>query len=163
VTREKASNRRRDKEPLWRWLAISVGGATSPFAILALVWLLVVSRHTSVPLQHTLSRGELFIPASVMNIEAVLTLTHLRRESCRAWQPPVMSICALAALGGAICFGVTAALTEAPSSSLSVSVSTLRRLSSIVTSMSFWEFIEAFTIGTIAVMLLVRSKRGGAA
>ncbi len=97
-----------------------------------------------------------------MNVEALLTLRELRKRGHRAWQPLVLTICALAALGGAICYGVTAALTEAPVASVTVAAPTLHRLSDIVTSMSFWEFVEAFTIGTIAVMLLVRSKRGAA-
>ena len=131
-----------------------------PFVILALVWFLVVNRHLTEPLHHALRHGELFIPASVMNVEAVLTLRELKKARTQGAAAAGLTICALAALGGAICYGVTAALTEAPVAAVTVGIPTLNRLSDIVTSMSFWEFIQAFTIGTIAVMLVVHSKTG---
>ncbi len=163
VAKEEGNVQAARRESLWRWLAISVGGATSPFVILALVWFLMVSGHLSLPLHQALRRGELFIPASVMNVETALNLRLLRKRKPNGWQLAVLTLCILAAVGGAISYGVTAALTEAPSSSVTVAAPTLQRLSSIVTSLSLWEFVEAFTIGTLAVMLLVRNKEGGSA
>lgn len=88
-----------------------------------------------------------------MNVEAIVTFRRVRVPWRGLWLPPVLALCGLASAGGAIAYGVTvtAALTVAPATSVTVTRTALSYLSKIVTSLSFWEFIEAFTIGTIAV------------
>jgi hypothetical protein len=145
----KASSR----EELWRWLALTVGGTVLPFGVLGLAYWLVAGHTLS--LQAVLGRGELFIPASIMNAEAIWILSHAPLPGRSVWFPIIFATCGLAALGGAICYGITAALDSAPHNRVDVTQATLSQLARNATVLSAGEFLLALLVGTIGVALFI--------
>ena len=144
------------QEELWRWLGISVGGTVLPFGVLALTVQLVTGHGP--PLTDVFGRGELFIPASIMNVEAMWTWSHLTGKGRALWRPTVLTMCGTAALAGAVCFGVTAALKETPGAQITVSSAALTQLTNNVVKFSLGEFAEAFVLGTLGVVMLMLSR-----
>jgi hypothetical protein len=140
-------------EVLWRWLGLTVGGTVLPFAILYLSYRLAAAGYPS--FTAVLGRGELFIPASIMNAEAVWICKYLALPVKAVWYPIIIAACGLAALGGAICYGVTAALEEAPPESVKVTQATLHELARSVVILSASEFLMALLVGTIGVTLFM--------
>ena len=69
--------------------------------------------------------------------------------------------CALAAVAGAIAYGVTAALQQASSGQVNVPVEMLDQLGARITTLSVAEFVEAFALGTAATVLSIVYPRGG--
>jgi len=141
------------KEVLWRWLGLTVGGTVLPFAILYLSYHLASAGYPS--FTAALGGGELFIPASIMNAEAVWICKVYALPGKAVWYPSIIATCGLAALGGAICFGVTAALEEAPPGSVKVTQATLHELARSVAILSASEFLMALLVGTIGVTLFM--------
>jgi hypothetical protein len=141
------------KEQLWRWLGLTVGGTVLPFAIFVLAYWLVSHRVASP--QAILGRGELFIPASIMNAEAIWIFKYITLRGWTLWYPIIVAACGLAALGGAVCFGITAALEVAPHTRVLVSQTELQQPAKSVTILSGGEFVLAFLVGTTGVVLFM--------
>lgn len=141
-------------------LGLTVGGTVLPFAIFGLAYRLTAGHNPS--LQAVLGRGELFIPSSIMNVETIWILSYVTLPGRSAWFPIMFATCGLAALGGAICFGVTAALDSAPPNRIHVTPAALQQLAKTVTVWSAGEFLLALVVGTIGVVLfmLVRGEEG---
>jgi hypothetical protein len=151
------------KNELWRWLALTVGGTVLPFAVLGVAYWLTAGHPPA--FQAVLGRGELFIPASIMNAEAIWILSYITLPGKSVWFPIMFATCGLAALGGAVCYGIAAALDSAPHNRVHVTQATLQQLARNVTVLSAGEFLLALVVGTTAVVLfmLVRREEGSAA
>jgi hypothetical protein len=134
-------------------VGITVGGTVLPFAILFLSYRLAAGRLPV--LEAGLGRGELFIPSSIMSVEAIWIFRYVTLSGRSIWYPVIIGTCGLASLGGAICFGITAALQSAPRDHVSVTPLELRQLTKIVTVLSGGEFLMALLIGTIGVVLFM--------
>ena len=141
------------KEHLWRWLGLTVGGTALPFGVFALAYALTAGRGPT--LEQILGRGELFIPSSVMNVEAMLIFKNVTLSGRSFWYPTVLVTCGLAALGGALCYGIIAALNEAPPKRVEVFPITLQQLKQTATVFSAAEFSEALVLGTLGVTLFI--------
>jgi hypothetical protein len=144
------------KEVLWRWLGLTVGGTVLPFAVLVLSYRLVGGSFPT--FEQVLGRGELFIPSSIMNAEAIWICKYLDLPGRQVWYPIIIATCGLAALGGAICFGITAALVMAPHPRVEVAPLALRQLARDVTVLSAGEFLLALLVGTLGVTLFMLSR-----
>jgi hypothetical protein len=146
------------KEALWRWLGLTVGGTLLPFAIFVLAYRLAAGSFPG--FEAVLGRGELFIPSSIMNAEAIWIFRYVALPGRAIWYPIIIGTCGLAALGGAICFGITAALKSAPHDRVAVTPLELQQLTKAVTVLSASEFLLALLVGTIGVVLfmLVRGE-----
>jgi hypothetical protein len=142
-----------ESEQPWRWLGLTVGGTVLPFAIFALAYVLAAGYVPS-PVA-ILGSGELFIPASIMNVEAM----WIFRQTSSPLRLVVFATCGFAALSGAICFGITAALEIAPSNRIHITKFALQQLSQTVTLLSGGEFLMAFVIGTMGVALHILTKK----
>ncbi len=150
------------QEHLWRWLGISVGGTLAPFGILALSYY-VNQGHMPV-WGSVLGNGDLFIPASIMNVEAIWIWAR-----CTGWERkfgfPVVAIsCGIAALAGACTFGITTAAQQVSAQQASVHqvsaqghqvsahqrsvVTTVTPTEQRVTTISLVVFLTAFVVGT---------------
>ena len=81
-----------------------------PFAIFGLAYWLTAGRNPS--FEAVLGRGELFIPSSIMNAEAIWTFGYVRLPARAVWYPVIIGTCGLAALGGAICLGLPPPLSQ---------------------------------------------------
>jgi hypothetical protein len=151
---ESESNR---KEDLWRWLGLTVGGTLLPFGVSALAYGFT---HAHVPsLADVLGRGELFIPSSIMNVEVMWIFKNVALRGRSVWYPIVLGACGLAALGGAVCYGIVAALAEPSRHRVEVFPAALHDLMQIATVFSAGEFVEAFVMGTLGVTLLMLFRR----
>jgi hypothetical protein len=98
-----------------------------------------------------------FHPSSIMNAEAIRICKYLDLPGRSVWYPIIIATCSLAALGGAICFGITAALVMAPHPRVEVAPLALRQLARDVTVLSAGEFLLALLVGTLGVTLFMLS------
>jgi hypothetical protein len=152
-------------EHLWRWLGISVGGTLAPFGILALSY--YVNKGHLFTWEAALGNGDLFIPASIMNVEAIWIWARFNGWKRRFGFPCVAISCGLAALAGACTFGIATAAQEAAAQQASGHQSSAHQLATAVTVtptdhrvtiISLIVFLVAFVVGTSGVIMLMLSR-----
>jgi hypothetical protein len=142
---------------MWRWLGISVGGTVLPFGILAVVFVLAAGHSPS--WDNILGRGELFIPALIMNVETIWIWKGVSGWGRSVWYPLIWILCGLSGLFGVVCFAVTATLQEIPASRVRVTPAALSQLSHDVVIFSLGEFLLALVLGTFGVVMRMLSSR----
>jgi hypothetical protein len=139
------------REQLWRWLGISVGGTLLPFGILAVVFVLAAGHSPS--WGNILGRGELFIPALIMNVETIWIWKGVTGWGRSVWYPLLWVLCGAAGFFGAVCFAVAATLQQVPASRVKVTPAALHQLSHNVVIFSLSEFLLALVLGTFGVVM----------
>lgn len=144
-------------DELWRWLALTVAGTILPFVIAAgAIWL----DAANFPSGNTvLGRGELFIPASIMNAEALWFFSIVALSRKKLWLPLLAIACGGSAVLGAIAYGAITALDAAPQGRINVSPTEIHFLTGAATVLSASEFLEALVLGLLGVTLYVRYGR----
>jgi hypothetical protein len=157
------ADRESKREQVLRWLGISVGGTLLPFGILELAFLLHDDRWPS--LVAMLGQGTLFIPASIVCVEVMWIWRQMGGWGQKFWFPMILSLCSVAALAGVVCFGLTVAFDLPSGLHVKVPQATVRVLTNqgsnraqIVTFLSLDQFLGAFSLGTIGVVMLMIGK-----
>jgi len=146
-------------EHLLRWLLISVGGALLPFIVLFIAYRVPAGAWPS--LVRVLGRGELLIPAVVLNVEVAWAFSgiNVHAPGRSVWYPVILTLTTLSGLSSAVVYGVAAALKETPADRLTVPSSTIEAVSSFVATTSIIMFLEAFVLGTVGVILAMWAPR----
>ena len=134
-----------------------MAGAVLPFLILGgVIW---VESGGSPSMEALLGHGDLFIPSSIMNAEALWFFGVVALSRKKLWYPCIVLACGGAALGGAIFFGVATALEAASPHRVTVSSATAHQLTQVATWLSGGEFLEALVLGGLGVALFTRYGR----